>query len=211
MPGLTIDDQTNPNSQPHPILRQKVNKSTVISLGIHYLQEMGSDSICKVCISKGGSCCSGCQHLVNGVGCTLRNTSCTAWLCGFLKYVLYEVGCLQEWNEFWSQVPGKDFRVDFTPEHFFIRHSLYVQNMKDLSAALAADLKEISRAHPSIGFIFSLREKIDKNIDQFLFYKDDRVKQTRLRKRITHLAKDFHHFHHALSVHRARAPGLLNI
>ncbi|MCD9024721.1 hypothetical protein [Cohnella silvisoli] len=202
MPSFTINDQSVKNSQPIQESRQKISKKAVIDLGMNCLQEIGSDPICKVCISHGGSCCSGCSHLKNGTGCTLRNTSCTAWLCGFLKYVLFETGHLQEWNDFWDQVPGQDHRKDFTPEYFYIQKSLHVQPMGDLSEALASDLKELLRTHITIGFIFELREKLDRYIDQFLYYKADSAKQTRIIRNIAHLSIHFPRFHKALSEYK---------
>jgi hypothetical protein len=198
MPGNTINNQPENNSLPIPEVRQKVSKKLVIDLGMRYLQEMGSEQICKVCISHGGSCCSGCHHLSDGVGCKLRNTSCTAWLCGFLKYILFETGRLKEWNDFWDKVPGKDHRMDYTPEYFYIKKSLHVQTMKELSEALAADLKELVQTQTTSGYILTLREKLDNNIDQFLYYKDDPAKRARLKRNITHLSSQFHRFHTAL-------------
>ncbi len=199
MPGFTISDQSTRNSQPLNKLPKLVSRSMVIENGMNFLQEMGSDHICKVCISNGGSCCSGCRHLSNGVGCQKRNTSCTAWLCGFLKYMLYETGLLQEWNDFWDQVPGQDYREDFTPEYFFTQKSLHIQNMRVLSEALASDLHELARSHIAIGFILTLREKIDKNIDQLTYCKNDPARETKIKRNIKILSSHFHHFHKALS------------
>ncbi|WP_130616251.1 hypothetical protein [Cohnella abietis] len=203
MPRLTTNDPSQNKSLSISDPREKVSKKMVLDLGMSYLEKMGSGHICKVCISYGGSCCSGCEHLSNGVGCTLRNTSCTAWLCGFLKFLLYETGHLQEWNDYWEQVPGQDHRMDFTPETFFIHKSLHVQSLGNLSEALAADLQELARTHSAIGFIFTLREKIDRNIDQFIFYKDDPVKKNRLKRSIVNLSSPFHRFHIALNDYRA--------
>lgn len=175
-----------------------VSRKTVIEIGINALHEIGSDHICKVCIAHGGSCCNGCRYLAGGIGCQQRNTSCTAWLCGFLKYLLYETGLLQDWNMFWKQVPGQGYREDFTPEFFFVEKSLSVQNIQLLSEALAADLQELARAHIAIGFILTLREKIDKNIDRLETCKHDAKKQTRIKRNIKVLSSPFHRFHKAL-------------
>lgn len=199
MSGSTISNPSEDHSEPIHEVRRKVSKKLVIDLGMNYLQEMGSNHICKVCISNGGSCCSGCHHLTDGIGCGHRNTSCTAWLCGFLKYVLFETGRLQEWNDFWDKVPGKDHRTDFTPEYIYIRKSLHIQTMTNLSEALAADLKELTQINTTSGYILTLREKIDNNIDQYLYYKDDPTKQAKLKRNIFHLSSHFHRFHHALS------------
>lgn len=191
--------------QPPEEYPRKVSKTSVIDLGLSYLREVGSSPICNVCIYNGGSCCSGCEHLAHGIGCKQRNTSCTAWLCGFLKYVLYATGRLQEWNDFWEQIPGQDHRIDFTPEEVVIQRSLHVQSTLALREALAEDLKELSKTHVAIGFIFTLREKIDKNIDQFIYYKDDPVKRSRLRRNIKHLSSPFHRFHAALAEYKRKS------
>ncbi len=188
--------------------RKKVSKQKVIDLGLSSLHEIGADHICKVCISNGGSCCSGCRHLSNKVGCQLRNTSCTAWLCGFLKYVLYETGLLQKWNDFWDQVPGKDHRVDYTPEFFFIQQSLRMDYMRELSEALASDLQDLARTHITVGFIFTLREKMDQNIDKFMSYNKEPAKQANIKRNIKILSSHFHRFHEALSDYRQRLPSI---
>ncbi|MGG4142942.1 hypothetical protein ABEW34_07395 [Paenibacillus algorifonticola] len=198
MPGFTIQPPSIENSLILDEGPQKISKQVVIDLGMASLQAIGSDHICKVCISNSGSCCSGCRHLSDRVGCQRRNTSCTAWLCGFIKYVLYETGFLQTWHEFWDQVPGQDYRVDYTPDSFFIQKSLKLPNMRSLSEALAADLQELAQTHIAIGFILTLREKLDKNIDQFMFYHDDPGKQARIRKRIEFLSIPFERFRLAL-------------
>jgi hypothetical protein len=179
-----------------------ISRDMVIDQGIQYLQHMGADHICKVCIHNGGSCCTGCRHLTNGVGCQLRNTSCTAWLCGFLKYVLYEMGVLQEWDDFWDQVPGQDFRQDFTPAYIRIRHPLLSYNIEALSLALVADLEEIARTNVGINFI-ALRERIDKNIA--LIHKQ-RYPKKRMKyvRNIQIISKPFRQFKAALADMRAR-------
>lgn len=179
-----------------------VSRTMVIDQGVQYLQDMGADHICKVCIYNGGSCCSGCKHLTNGVGCQLRNTSCTAWLCGFLKYVLYEMGLLQEWNDFWDQVPGQDFRQDFTPAYIRIRQPLLSHNIEALSQALAADLEELARTQIGINFI-ALREKIDKNINQIYLQKYPQ-KRTKYMRNIQIMSNHFHQFKAVLEDYRAR-------
>lgn len=182
---------------------QVVNRLAIIDQGVQYLQEMGAEHICKVCIANGGSCCSGCRHLIDGVGCQLRNTSCTAWLCGFQKYVLYEMGLLQEWNDFWDQVPGQGFREDFTPEAVSVDKPLVYHNMQALSIALAADLEELSRRHVGINFI-ALREKIDKNISQIRLQKYS-YKQRKYKRNIQVITKHFRQFKIALAHYRMLA------
>lgn len=204
MPGFTINDPSRKFSQPLNKFPKLISRSMVIENGMDFLQKMGSDHICKVCITDGGSCCSGCRHLSNGIGCQQRNTSCTAWLCGFHKYLLYEVGLLQEWNDFWDQVPGQDFREDFTPEYFYVQKSLYIQNMRHLSEALASDLHKLAHTHIAIGYILTLREKIDKNIDQLMDCKNDPNREIKIKRNIKILSSHFHHFHKALSEYHQR-------
>jgi hypothetical protein len=206
MSDITVNDPSTKKSQPLKESRKKISKQMVIKIGMNNLQDIGSDPICKVCIANGGSCCNGCLHLTNGAGCQLRNTSCTAWLCGFLKYVLYETGLLQEWNDFWDQVPGKEYRADYTPEYFFIHKSLHIENLRDLSEALASDLMELVQTHIKIGYIFTLREKMDKSIDQFIYYKNDPVRQAKIKKTIKFLSRHFHRFHIALSNYKENRP-----
>lgn len=200
---------SNPNSQASDEISSgihQISRLSVIDLGIRALQAAGSEHICKVCIANGGSCCNGCRHLVNGVGCQLRNTSCTAWLCGFLKYLLYETGQLQEWNYFWEQVPGQDYREDFTPEVFFVENYLPTYSFGELSEALAADLEELARAHIAIGFIIMLREKIDKNIDRLDTCRHDVKKQARIKRNIKILSSPFRRFHKALREYQLIGP-----
>jgi hypothetical protein len=209
MPGFTGNDpshQDSPSSHEPTVHLIKISRQTVITMGVHALREIGSDSICNVCIEGGGSCCQGCRHLANGIGCQQRNTSCTAWLCGFLKLLLYETGLLREWNDFWDQVPGQDFREDFTPDEFYVERSLHLPNIRNLSEALAADLHELARSHIAIGFILTLREKIDKHIDQLDIRQLDPKKKTQIKQNITMLASPFHRFQKELRDYRKKFP-----
>lgn len=206
MQSNKVSDQSHHNSQSFYGLSSKLAETNsrlmVIDSGIQALQQFGADSICKVCISNGGSCCNGCGHLKHGLGCQQRNTSCTAWLCGFLKYLLYETGHLQQWNDFWEEVPGREYREDFTPDYFFLEKQLPAQNLRILSEALAADLLELARAHIAIGFILTLREKIDKNIDRLYECSHDHKKQVRIRRNIKILSSPFHRFNQALILYK---------
>lgn len=202
MTGFTIYDSSRRNLHPLDESRKKVSKQAVIDLGMSSLHAIGSDHICNVCIANSGSCCNGCQHLANGSGCQLRNTSCTAWLCGFLKYVLYETGYLQEWYDFWNQVPGQDYRKDSTPESVFIQTSLHLPNMRELNEALASDLQELAQTHMTIGFIITLREEMDQNLDRLMNSKNDRAKQARIKRKINIFSSYFHRFHRALKDYR---------
>ncbi|MNI19846.1 hypothetical protein D3C73_732930 [compost metagenome] len=182
-----------------------VTRLNLIDMGLRYMHEVGSDQICQVCIVNGGSCCGGCRHLANGVGCQLRNTSCTAWLCGFLKYMLHELNLLQDWDQFWEQVPGLDFREDYTPEQLILHKPLVVHNLRIVSEALAADLQDIAKSvksHMTPGFILSLREKLDHSIDRLDEYEHDPKMTAKIKRNIRLLSKFFPRFQQACSEYR---------
>ncbi|MFC0392880.1 hypothetical protein [Paenibacillus mendelii] len=202
MSGFTLQDQSTLHSHVRSELPHTVSRQAIIDTGMHYLNAIGTDPICSVCIHSGGSCCNGCSHLASGSGCQLRNTSCTAWLCGFLKYVLYETRSLKHWYEYWDQVPGQDYRTDTTPDYVFLEKILYMPNLNELCEALAADLKELVRTHPAIGFIFTLREKLDKNIDRYMDSNGDPAIEKNSKRNIKILSSHFHHFHRALNEFR---------
>lgn len=202
MPDTTLDEQTDKSA----IIDSpfKVSRTSLIENGLLTLNEWGANHICRVCIANSGSCCRDCRNLLDRVGCQQRNISCTAWLCGFHKYLLYEVGQLEEWTTFWKQVPGQDYREDFTPEHVIIDKALrrQKQTMEHLGEALAADLQEMERSHIAIGIIITLREKLDKNIDLLTLGENDPKKKARLRRKIKVLSSDFQRFHYLLNKFR---------
>jgi hypothetical protein len=177
-------------------------KQIVIQTGLDFLEETGSSLLCKLCISKGGSCCGGCKQLKEGIGCQLRNTSCTAWLCGFLKYILYEAGLLEEWNSFWKQVPGQKYRTDKTPSFFVIRKQLKTGNLRFLSEALVEDLKDIAAQHTDKKHIIYLREEIDNNLDRLKTWRHHPGIIEQIVSHLQTLTKDFHRFHQAIEQHR---------
>lgn len=176
-------------------------RQIVIDQGLDFLQRVGTEQVCKVCIMNGGSCCSGCVHLADGTGCTLRNTSCTAWLCGFLGFLLYETGLYQEWTEFWRQVPGRNYRMDNTPDIFPVTKALSKRNLQFLSHELAEDLNTLSLMHPQKRYILDLREQIDNCLDE-LFYWKSPEKQTAIKNKLRLLSKDFSRFNQALASYR---------
>jgi hypothetical protein len=192
-------------SDSNSTLGQAINNSTtrqkVIDQGLDYLESVGSDQLCSICITNGGSCCKGCSNLSNGIGCQLRNTSCTAWLCGFLRYLLYETDLIQEWNAFWKQVPGRYYREDKTPDNFVVRKTLTKPNIQFLSHELAEDLKVLSTKHVKQGYIIDLREKIDSSLDE-LFYWKSPDKQALIKSNLRSLSKEFYRFHQALENYR---------
>ncbi|MDQ8738745.1 hypothetical protein [Paenibacillus sp. LHD-38] len=197
MQGSTLDEQVDQAGRPS----LRVSRSSLIDNGMLTLQAWGADHICKVCIANSGSCCRDCQHLSDGVGCQLRNTSCTAWLCGFHKYLLYEVGQLENWQAFWRQVPGQDYREDSTPDQIIIDKALHKpgQMMDHLGEALAADLLDMAHSHTEIGLILTLREKLDRYIDQFQLEEHDQKRKTRIKRKIKVLSGDFQRFHYLLN------------
>ncbi|MFB5760665.1 hypothetical protein [Paenibacillus medicaginis] len=168
-------------------------KQKVIEVGLEFLHGAGADHICKVCIAGGGSCCLGCLSLKQVVGCQKRNTSCTAWLCGFLKYIFYEVGLIQEWKQFWDQVPGQDYREDFTPPYFPVLKWLDKPNIRFLSEAFAEDLQEL-RPYNNAFWLIEIKETLDRHIDSLMECSDPKIKR-KIEKKIKYLTKDFRRFH----------------
>lgn len=184
------DDLKNGNDKK---ISYQVTKQEVIEIGLHYLEGVGSDAICRVCIPNGGSCCEGCRSLADGVGCQLRNTSCTAWLCGFLKFVYYEAGLLQGWMTFWGQVPGQDFREDFTPSRFHVEQWLKTPDIRFLSEALAEDLLEQKDENDPY-WLIEIKETFDQYIDEIMDFDDPEVTRS-VKKELAYLTKDFRHLH----------------
>ncbi|TMV49634.1 hypothetical protein FE783_14160 [Paenibacillus mesophilus] len=194
---------TNRPDMPGPSGKYKpTTRLLVIEQGLDFLSGIGSEHICGVCIDNGGSCCKGCRNLTAGTGCSLRNTSCTAWLCGFLRYFLYETGLLKEWENFWKQVPGLDYREDFTPDHFTVRKTLSNPNLRFLGFELAEDLRALAESKSKQGYIINLREQIDRSLDELSIWKTA-SKQAIARKNIQVLSKPFRRFHQALEHYRS--------
>jgi hypothetical protein len=148
--------ESNPKGDIHINTRQQV-----IEKGLQFLTGVGANAICKVCISNGGSCCSDCSHLKEGEGCQSRNTSCTAWLCGFLKYLLYEVGLLSEWQDFWETIPGLDFRQDSTPSTFAVEKELTIPYLPAVGESFAKDLELILQREQPIESINDLKTHLN--------------------------------------------------
>lgn len=177
---------------------QLVTKHQAIDAGLDYLHGAGADFICKVCIPSGGSCCTGCSFLNNGVGCQQRNTSCTAWLCGFLKYIFYEAGLITEWESFWDQVPGQQFREDTTPPSFVVDRMLESPKIRFLSEAFAEDLKEqVASNYPY--WVLEIKETLDRYIDMLMDYTDPEIKR-KIEKKLRYVLKDFKNLQLALEM-----------
>lgn len=178
------------------------SRQMVIEQGLDYLRDVGSDQICNICIAKGGSCCKGCRNLSFKSGCRIRNTSCTAWLCGFLRYFLYEVDLLEEWHSFWKQVPGRDYREDYTPDYFEFQKTLKKRDLRFLSYELAEDLKRISENYHEQGYIFVLRERIDSHLDLLFDWENKPEKRALIKSDLGALSSEFYRFHKALETYR---------
>ncbi|BFT70805.1 hypothetical protein [Paenibacillus sp. P36] len=169
----------------------------LIDFGMRHLNGLGADHICKICIQNGGSCCRSCKHLINGIGCQNRNTSCTSWLCGYLKLLYYKAGLLKDWHTFWGEVPGIDFRKDYTPALVKMKTHFEVTVMRELGEALANDLKnKLSRDKDNIDFIV-LASELDELIDEIDFAKDSEM-TTHFIQRLNYLIKDFENFRQAI-------------
>ena len=169
----------------------------LIDYGMRHLNGLGADHICKVCIQNGGSCCRSCSHLVDGVGCQNRNTSCTSWLCGYLKLLFYKAGLIKDWDTFWDEVPGIEFRKDSTPPLVKMTTHLEVPMMRELGEALANDLKiKLSRDKNNLDFIVLARD-LDDLIDEIEFAEHSDI-AAHLIKRLNYLIKDFHEFRQAI-------------
>ncbi|MCP1123537.1 DNA mismatch repair protein [Bacillus sp. AFS018417] len=117
----------------------EIKKEAIIQHGIEILRSIGAHHVCNVCIKSGNSCCFSCQHLQDGVGCQERNTACTAWLCGIQSFLFDQIGLRDEWNRFWSEIPGQMFRRDSTPKKVSITSLIDTQKLDSRSGELLAE------------------------------------------------------------------------
>jgi len=177
----------------------EMTKEELIQFGLQYLEGVGISSICKVCISNGGSCCMHCIDLDDGIGCQQRNTSCTAWLCGYLKFILYEAGLLEEWEQFWNQVPGQSFRMDYTPSIVSIKNEIQIPEIQSLGQAFAKDLARLSKKQN----IIELNDKLDRYTTRFSIYKNLEILE-KSRIELKQLTWGFYSFQYALRDYRNR-------
>ncbi|OXM82316.1 hypothetical protein [Paenibacillus rigui] len=168
-------------------------KQQIIDHGMDYLSKLGVEVICQVCILNGGSCCKGCIHLKDRSGCQLRNISCTGWLCGFQQYIFHEMGLLEQWNTFWQDIPGQDFRQDFTPPEVKIEGWMDPPDarIRSVTSAFAKDLHE-QTAQKKLG-LPQLNDKLFSSMDKITFYKDSELIRYTIKKQKI-LMKDFQHF-----------------
>ncbi|PWK10297.1 hypothetical protein [Tumebacillus permanentifrigoris] len=180
-------------------------RADVIKWGLEYLDDAGTGAICTVCISTGGSCCAGCRHLTPGVGCQRRNTSCTSWLCGYLLFIFHELGILADWYSFWKQVPGIDFRQDFTPSEFPIEKWIDKRNLKILTAAFSQDLQEVSKKNEQYSSTIKRNDLLFRMITleyDFKMNGDDHFDA--LNKRLARLMKDFKRYNAIKSLYQSK-------
>lgn len=167
-----------------------VTKQQVIAHGLEFLRGVGTEAICEVCIPNGGSCCKGCRFLKEREGCQARNTGCTAWLCGFQQYLLFQIGILDTWKNFWDQIPGQDYRQDFTPETISIKEWMSNPDTRLVSNALASDLQvliDLKKIN-----ISSFNDTLLKYMEQLSVYQDTDILWHVLKKIKAHM-KDCKH------------------
>ncbi|AOM13122.1 DNA mismatch repair protein [Bacillus thuringiensis] len=117
-------------------MSSEVKKEDIIQHGIEIFHSIGAHHVCKVCIKSGHSCCFSCQHLQDGVGCQKRNT---AWLCGIQGFLFDQIGLLDEWNRFWSEIPGQMFRRDITPDKVRITSFIDTKKLDSRAGELLAE------------------------------------------------------------------------
>ncbi|UUZ83110.1 hypothetical protein LJK88_03975 [Paenibacillus sp. P26] len=84
--------------------------------------------------------------------------------------------------------------------------SLYLPDLRNLSEALATDLHELAKSHIAIGFILTLREKIDKQIDQLHECQHNRKKKNKLKRNIKVLSSPFQRFQKELHEYQQKFP-----
>lgn len=105
----------------------QMTREEIIQHGMLVFQTIGAHHICEVCIQSGNSCCYVCEHIEDGVGCQKRNTACTAWLCGLQKLLFQTIGLMDQWEDFWNQIPGQLFRKDQTPDVASVPFSMSIE------------------------------------------------------------------------------------
>jgi hypothetical protein len=142
----------------------EVKKEVVIQHGMEIFHLIGAHHVCKVCIKSGNSCCLLCQDLQDGVGCQKRNTACTAWLCGLQSFLFDQIGLLDEWNRFWSEIPGQMFRRDNTPDEVWINSFINTQNLTSRAGELLAE--RLNSYVQEGGDLGKLERKLDKKYSE---------------------------------------------
>ena len=99
---------------------------------------------------------------------------------------------ITEWESFWNQVPGQQFREDTTPSSFTVSSWLDVPKIRFLSEAFAEDLKE--HLQPTYPFwLLEIKETLNRYVDMILEYKDPEIKR-KIEKKLKYATKDYRHF-----------------
>ncbi|MFB9760428.1 DNA mismatch repair protein [Ectobacillus funiculus] len=156
----------------------EVKREELIQHGMNVFQSVGAHYVCEVCIKSGNSCCHACSHLEEGIGCQRRNTACTAWLCGIQKFLFDHIGLIEEWENFWNQVPGQMFRKDRTPEKVEIASFLNIGNLDhETGQKLANILRSYVEQGGNLG---KLERRLEKkytldNIERFEYTEDEEL------------------------------------
>jgi hypothetical protein len=118
----------------------EMKKDQLIQYGLTVFEEIGANEICSVCIRSGNTCCKGCEFLKDKEGCQKRNTSCTAWLCGLQKLYFNEIGLLDKWENFWTDIPGQLYRGDVTPDNVKVNQLIDFSDIDIYSGKLFAEI-----------------------------------------------------------------------
>lgn len=143
----------------------EVKREVIIQHGIEVFRSVGAHHVCDVCIKSGNSCCFSCQHIQDQVGCQNRNTACTAWLCGIQSFLFDQIGLLDEWKSFWSEVPGQMFRRDSTPDKVWIKSFIDTEKLDGREGELLAErLKTYVLENGDIG---ELERHLSKTYSQY--------------------------------------------
>ena len=143
----------------------EVKKEDIIQHGLEIFHLIGAHHVCDVCIKSGESCCFLCHHLEDGVGCQNRNTSCTAWLCGIQSFLFDQIELLDEWNQFWNEIPGQMFRRDHTPDKVWIKSFINTENLTSHAGELLAE--RLSQYVQEGGDLGKLERKLDKKYAKY--------------------------------------------
>jgi len=105
---------------------------------------------------------------------------------------------ITEWESFWDQVPGQQFREDTTPPSFVVDRMLESPKIRFLSEAFAEDLKEqIANNYPY--WVLEIKETLDRYVDMLMDYTDPEIKR-KIEKKLRYVLKDFKNLQLALEM-----------
>lgn len=129
----------------------EVKKEDIIQHGIETFRSLGAHYVCEVCIKV--------EILVVFMPTFTR----WSWMSK-KKYCLYslvmwnsrflfdQIGLLDEWNRFWSEIPGQMFRRDITPDKVRIRSFIDTKKLDSRAGErLAERLKSYVQQGGDIG------------------------------------------------------------